>query len=138
ASASALELPVPSPEAFDRVLAAGVGPDERAAESALRVVWACGRAPIEDLAGWELGCVRMAIPAVTLARREHGRVMLLDSTWRRALPRFKSTSYAVCALAARSAFRRGADEALFVDDGGSILEGTATNVFAVRGRTLVT
>jgi len=50
----------------------------------------------------------------------------------------KSTSYAVNMAAEAEARRRGADDAVFVDATGTVLEGPTTNVWWRRGRTLVT
>ena len=54
------------------------------------------------------------------------------------LPGVKSTSYAVNMAAEAEAKRRGADEAVFVDAEGVVLEGTVTNVWWRSGETLVT
>lgn len=54
------------------------------------------------------------------------------------LPGVKSTSYAVNMAAEAEAKRRGADEAVFVDADGIVLEGTVTNVWWRRGDTLFT
>jgi 4-amino-4-deoxychorismate lyase len=54
------------------------------------------------------------------------------------LPGVKSTSYAVNMAAEAEANRRGADEAVFVDSDGIVLEGTVTNVWWRVGRTLHT
>jgi 4-amino-4-deoxychorismate lyase len=54
------------------------------------------------------------------------------------LPGVKSTSYAVNMAAEAEAKRRGADEAVFVDAAGVVLEGTVTNVWWRRGQTLYT
>jgi 4-amino-4-deoxychorismate lyase len=54
------------------------------------------------------------------------------------LPGVKSTSYAVNMAAEAEAKRRGADEAVFVDGDGVVLEGTVTNVWWRRGETLFT
>jgi 4-amino-4-deoxychorismate lyase len=54
------------------------------------------------------------------------------------LPGVKSTSYAVNMAAEAEARRRGADEAIFVDPDGIVLEGTVTNVWWRNGRTLFT
>jgi 4-amino-4-deoxychorismate lyase len=50
----------------------------------------------------------------------------------------KSTSYAVNMAAETEARRRGADDAVFVSDGGIVLEGPVTNVWWRQGRTLFT
>ena len=54
------------------------------------------------------------------------------------LPGVKSTSYAVNMAAEAEARRRGADEAIFVDGDGIVLEGTVTNVWWRVGDTLYT
>jgi 4-amino-4-deoxychorismate lyase len=54
------------------------------------------------------------------------------------LPGVKSTSYAVNMAAEAEARRRGADDAIFVDAAGIVLEGPTTNVWWRRERTLVT
>jgi len=54
------------------------------------------------------------------------------------LPGVKSTSYAVNMAAETEAKRRGADEAIFVDGDGIVLEGTVTNVWWRKEATLRT
>ena len=54
------------------------------------------------------------------------------------LPGVKSTSYAVNMAAEAEARRRGADDAVFVDADGTVLEGPTTNIWWRRGRTLYT
>jgi 4-amino-4-deoxychorismate lyase len=59
-----------------------------------------------------------------------------DEPW--LLPGVKSTSYAVNIAAEDEAKRRGADDAVFVDAAGIVLEGPTTNVWWRRGGTLFT
>jgi 4-amino-4-deoxychorismate lyase len=59
-----------------------------------------------------------------------------DEPW--LLPGVKSTSYAVNMAAEAEARRRGADDAVFVDAAGIVLEGPTTNIWWRRGRTLYT
>ena len=59
-----------------------------------------------------------------------------DEPW--LLPGVKSTSYAVNIAAEDEAKRRGADDAVFVDDAGIVLEGPTTNMWWRRGETLYT
>jgi branched-subunit amino acid aminotransferase/4-amino-4-deoxychorismate lyase len=98
-------------------------------EAAVRCLWL-------EADRWLLHASAIPIPALTLQRRARGRAVTLDLT--RSLPRHKLTSYAACAIGLRRAAAAGADEGLFVTRDGEVLEGTATNVFAVRGSTLVT
>lgn len=66
-------------------------------------------------------------------------VRALTVPWRRELPRVKTVSYVASALARRQAQAGGADEALFTDvRRGLVLEGSASNLFAVVGGALVT
>ena len=54
------------------------------------------------------------------------------------LPGVKSTSYAVNMAAEAEARRQGADDAVFLDGEGTVLEGPTTNVWWRRDRTLYT
>ena len=54
------------------------------------------------------------------------------------LPGTKSVSYATHVAAEAEAKRRGADDAVLVDDEGVVLEGTVTNVWWREGMTLFT
>lgn len=108
------------------------------------------RVAVRNAAGTGSGAVRAVnaqgaitalafpIPDATRLRRTHGRAITLDRAVRRSLPRHKLLPhYAVCSDALRAAIAAGADEALFVAPDGAILEGTSTNVFAVRDDALV-
>ncbi|MEX2211586.1 MAG: aminotransferase class IV [Gaiellaceae bacterium] len=76
------------------------------------------------------------------ALRERGQRLIslrgvrADEPW--LLPGVKSTSYAVNMAAEAEAKRRGADDAVFVDHTGLVLEGPTTNVWWRRGSTLLT
>lgn len=76
------------------------------------------------------------------ALRERGQRLIslrgirADEPW--LLPGVKSTSYAVNMAAEAEARRRGADDAVFVDAQGVVLEGPTTNVWWRRERMLFT
>lgn len=58
--------------------------------------------------------------------------------WSRELPEVKAVSYLAASLARARADAAGADEALLTTHDGDVLEGASSNVFAVRGTTLLT
>ena len=76
------------------------------------------------------------------ALRERGQRLIslrgirADEPW--LLPGVKSTSYAVNMAAEAEAKGRGADDAVFVDVDGILLEGPTTNIWWRRGRKLYT
>jgi 4-amino-4-deoxychorismate lyase len=117
--------------AAQAVEAAGV------ADAALRLLWTPGR----EGAPLALALVT-AIPPQFDEQRETGiRVVSLlgvraEAPW--LLGGVKSTSYAVNMAAEAEAQRRGADDAIFVDLDGIVLEGPVTNVWWRRGDTLFT
>jgi branched-subunit amino acid aminotransferase/4-amino-4-deoxychorismate lyase len=137
-SARALGFPAPSRSDLNRALSAAAERVAALEEAAVRCFWVAVREPLDDFGSWMIEATAGAIPPATIARRESGRVVTLEASFRRALPAFKTTSHAAAVVALREANGRGADEALFVDGEGHILEGATTNVFAVVGETLIT
>ena len=118
--------------AADALSAAGSG------DAVLRLLWTAGRragepvslalvAPIEhDFDAWR----ERGISLASL------RGVKADAPW--LLGGVKSTSYAVNMAAEAEAQRRGADDAVFVDERGIVLEGPVTNVWWRRGGALFT
>ena len=104
----------------------------------LRLIWTPGNGDGEPTA---LALVS-ALPDHHDALRERGQRLIslrgirADEPW--LLPGVKSTSYAVNMAAEAEARRRGADDAVFVDADGTVLEGPTTNIWWRRGRTLYT
>lgn len=108
------------------------------ADAVLRLVWTAGPAGegaqglalLSEIPGW-----------IEEERARGARIVSLlgaraSAPW--LLPGIKSTSYAVNMAAEAEAKRRGADDAIFVDGDGTVLEGTVTNVWWRRGETLFT
>jgi branched-subunit amino acid aminotransferase/4-amino-4-deoxychorismate lyase len=124
-SCTALGFPRPDRDSFRAVIA------EAATGAAVRCIY------VDDGNRWVLHASAIAIPPLTLNRRNGARAITLGSL-RRALPEHKMTSYAPCVIGLRRAADAGANEGLFLDANGNVLEGTATNLFAVRNGTLIT
>ena len=137
ASAASIGLPAVERRRL-QVLVGLVLPKAEHGDATLRLVWTAGPAGGVPLALALLG----EIPDWIEHARERGAtaVSLLgvraSAPW--LLPGVKSTSYAVNMAAEDEARRRGADEALFVDADGVVLEGTVTNVWWRIGDTLHT
>jgi 4-amino-4-deoxychorismate lyase len=138
-TASAESIGLPSVERLRlQVLTGLVLPKAAGGDASLRLVWTAGPAggPPSGLA------LLSEIPGWIEAAREQGAsaVSLLGVRavvpW--LLPGVKSTSYAVNMAAEAEAKRRGADEAVFVDTDGIVLEGTVTNVWWRSGDALRT
>jgi 4-amino-4-deoxychorismate lyase len=116
-----------------RTLAAG-----GAADCALRITWTPGPPGGPPLAL----VVTTPIPPWIEEARARGIALVSLHVPRRSEPWLlegtKSTSYAVNIAAENEAKRRGADDALFVDGDGIVLEGPVTNTWWREGRALVT
>jgi 4-amino-4-deoxychorismate lyase len=120
------------------VLTGLVLPKADQGDAVLRLVWTAGpeSGPPSGLA------LLSEVPAWIEEVRARGAraVSLLGvratAPW--LLPGVKSTSYAVNMAADAEAKRRGADDAVFVDADGVVLEGTVTNVWWRKGDTLRT
>jgi branched-subunit amino acid aminotransferase/4-amino-4-deoxychorismate lyase len=136
-SATRIGLPVPSRDGIDEITrlalaAAGL------ADAALRLYWTPGPpgGPAEGIA------LVSAVPAWIDEARTRGQRLVSLLTPRRdvawLLPGTKSTSYAVNMAAEAEAKRRGADDAVFVDVDGVLLEGPVTNIWWREGHVLHT
>lgn len=106
-------------------------------DAVLRLFWTPGNGEGDPTA---LALVSK-LPALHELRERGQRLISLrgiraDEPW--LLPGVKSTSYAVNMAAEAEAKRRGADDAVFVDADGIVLEGPTTNIWWRRGHTLYT
>ena len=137
ASAGSIELPAIERTEFERLteLVLGRAPEE---DAVLRLIWTAG----PDGGGATGLALLSAVPAwIEQVRARGSRIVSLLGVraavpW--LLPGVKSTSYAVNMAAEAEAKRRGADDAIFVDPGATVLEGTVTNVWWRTGDTLYT
>jgi 4-amino-4-deoxychorismate lyase len=137
ASARAIGLPPVEKRQLEE-LAALVLPRAAAADAVLRFVWTAGPAEgspvglalLSEIPGWIEETRASGARAVSLLGVRAAVPWLL--------PGVKSTSYAINMAAEAEAKQRGADEAIFVDAAQVVLEGTVTNVWWRRERTLYT
>ena len=137
ASGVALGFPVPSREEIVREIkraASGTGDQE---EAVVRCEWVT-RSLQPDPGAWQLRTSAGPIPPEVISRRANGRVFVLDASFARQMPEYKTIGDAARMLARREAARRNTDEALFSDRSGRVLEGASTNVFALSGDVLRT
>jgi 4-amino-4-deoxychorismate lyase len=137
ASAESIGLP-PVERLRLQVLAGLVLPKAARGDASLRLVWTAGPAEgppsglalLSEIPGWIEATRKRGASAVSLLGVRAAVPWLL--------PGVKSTSYAVNMAAEAEAKRRGADEAVFVDGDGVVLEGTVTNVWWRSGDVLRT
>jgi branched-chain amino acid aminotransferase len=83
--------------------------------------------------------VVMITPLVERDMQRFARgIKLTTSRLQRESPEAKTTNYMAAVRALKEAARRGAADALFVNEAGQVLEATRSNFFIFRGDTLVT
>jgi 4-amino-4-deoxychorismate lyase len=138
-SASSVGIAPPDVPELERLVALSLGAAARA-DAVLRLYWTPGPT---DGSGTPVGMALVsALPEWIEPARERGQRLASLEVPRRHTPWLlagtKSTSYAVHIAAELEAKRRGADDALFVDSDGVVLEGPVTNVWWRSGRTLFT
>jgi branched-subunit amino acid aminotransferase/4-amino-4-deoxychorismate lyase len=136
-SAMRIGLPEPDREEIGGLVAEAVGASG-GGDCAVRITWTPGPPGGPPLAL----VVVTPIPAWIEEARARGVVLVSLLVPRRSEPWLlegtKSTSYAVNMAAEAEARRRGADDALFADGEGIVLEGPVTNVWWREENALVT
>lgn len=84
----------------------------------------------------------LALLITPLDERDMGRFArgykLITTSLQRVSPEAKTANYVAAVRALKDAARRNADDALFVNEQGHVLEATRSNFFIFRGDTLVT
>jgi len=136
---SAERIGLERPDADEFVALATVALERAAApEATLRLYWTPGPPGGDHRAIVMVG----PIPGWIEDARERGQGLVSLLHPRRSapwlLPATKSTSYAVSMAAETEAKARGADDAVFVDAEGIVLEGPVTNIWWREGDVLVT
>lgn len=138
-AASAERLGLPRPDAAELADLAGAALDAAGVkEAVLRLYWTPGASG----AGARAIALVAPVPDWIEPARVRGQRLVSLPYPRRSAPWLlagtKSVSYAAHIAAEEEAKRRGADDALFVDLDGTVLEGPVTNVWWREGTTLVT
>ena len=136
--AESLRFPAPPREAFERENRSAASAIAAMPEASVRVSWLAIGIDVQDPRSWRLVSLSGPVPETTLRRRRRGRVIVLGNHIPRPTPGLKTVSYVPSVLGLREAHEKNADEALFTDARGRILEGTTSNVFAVRDDVLIT
>lgn len=150
-SASALDLPDPDPQLWDRAIATVIAEvttaDPTNTEFGIRYAMSRGEQDGDGkfhARGWAfpvpvdehiLTARRAGVTAVSLDR---GFDAYIGSKAPWLLIGAKTLSYAVNQAAGRYAHQQGADEALFVSSDGIVLEGPTSNLIIRRGDRLLT
>jgi branched-chain amino acid aminotransferase len=84
----------------------------------------------------------LAVLITPLAERDMERFAqgykVITSHLQRVSPEAKTTNYVAAVRSLKEAVRRGATDALFVNEHGHVLEGTRSNFFVFKGDTLIT
>ena len=137
-SSERIGLPPPDLQEVEELAARALAAAGKA-DAVLRLYWTPGRAGAEH--GTAIALVSEVPEWIEAVRARGQRLVSLlyprrSASW--LLAGTKSTSYAVHLAAESEARRRGADDAVFVDADGIVLEGPVTNVWWRRGRTLYT
>ena len=144
-SAAGIELAMPSPEDLGRAIVDTLDAAQNP-ESYLRIIVTRGGGAITlDISAPErsslvLIAAPLVMPAVELYERGASLAIVgVERTSRRAVdPAVKSGNYLNSIMALAEARRSGAYEAIMCSPDGRVAEGSTSNLFAWRGRRLVT
>lgn len=88
---------------------------------------------LDDPRSWTFLPMLFSIPEEVLRKRRGVRAVTLPRELRRIAPRWKTIDYRASVAGGRLAARSRADEGIFLDSRGRVLEGTASNVYVLRG-----
>jgi len=137
ASSQSIGLPAVERQELEEAASLVLGQADEG-DTVLRLVWTggpvggspTGLALLSDVPGW--------IEEVRLRGARAVSLLGIRAAVPWLLPGVKSTSYAVNMAAEAEARRRGAEEAIFVDPDDIVLEGTVTNIWWRKDKTLYT
>lgn len=142
-SARALDLALPEPSGWRPAIDAAVAGWAAGREMVLRLVATRGPLSADEPTCYAIGS---APDATTLDQRDGVAALLLDRGYAPGaggdsqpylLTAAKTVSYAINMAALRYARSRGADDVIFVDAAGAVLDGATSTVVIAHGRSLV-
>jgi len=131
-SAVALSIRIPALDEIRQQVAAASAEVAHLDEAMLRIT--CDGKPAQP----DIAVIAAALPERVTRRRDRGRVITLDPSWKRTFANHKSWPNTETQRALTLATMAEADEALFCNPEGQLLEGTSTNLFAVSNNTIRT
>jgi 4-amino-4-deoxychorismate lyase len=136
-SAASIGLPAPNRSELEELAALALRHADLP-DATLRLYWSPGAPGGEPVGIALVGAIPSWIEEVRSRGQRLASLLLPrpSSPW--LLPGTKSVSYAVNMAAEAEAKRRGADDAVFVDADGIVLEGPVTNIWWREGDVLVT
>ncbi len=136
-SAASIGLPAPDSSELEHLAALALE-HARLPDATLRLYWSPGAPGGQPVGIALVGAIPTWIEEVRSRGQRLASLLLPrpSSPW--LLPGTKSVSYAVNMAAEAEAKRRGADDAVFVDAEGVVLEGPVTNIWWREGDVLVT
>ena len=132
-SCAALEVPSPRPDRVRRAVRRALTDARARREYGMRWSYLATRPDLDDPRSWGFFATVFPLPDDVGRKRAGVRAITLPSDWQRLTPRWKTIDYRASVAGLRRARRRKAEEAIFVDSKGHVLEGTACNLFALKG-----
>jgi branched-subunit amino acid aminotransferase/4-amino-4-deoxychorismate lyase len=140
-SAQALQIPLPSQFSRAHIIIARLLAQNELRDAVVRISVLAGRAAGGFTARTGRSHLLVSLRRIPLGldrERKRGIAAVTSAAGTPFLAAYKSTSYLRSVAAVRASSGGEVREVLFVDDAGRILEGAASNVFAIIGETLVT
>lgn len=131
-SCRALEVPIPAPSAVRRAVRESLASARSGGEYGMRWCHLAVSTDLDDPRSWRFFATVFPVPEDVEQKRRGVRAITLPSDWQRLTPKWKTIDYRASVAGLRRARRRSAEEAIFVDRRGRVLEGTTCNLFALR------
>jgi branched-subunit amino acid aminotransferase/4-amino-4-deoxychorismate lyase len=133
-----LRVPAPSPSRVRAAVREALRAGGRVGEHGLRWSYLAAGRDLDEPRSWKFFAMLFPIPPEILRKRKGVRAIVLPPDWRRTTPRWKTIDYRTSIAGSRLAKRQAAEEGIFVDEKGRVLEGTMTNVFSISGSLALT